>query len=67
MKKRKQKVTKDKEKKDEDYYVSIGMCIGICIGTSIGVATDNIALWLPIGLCLGLSIGYAFSDTKKNK
>ena len=60
------KNSKNKEKKDNNNWIPIGMCIGLCIGTAIGAATNNIGLWLPIGLCLGISLGAAFSNDEDN-
>jgi len=56
----------NKEEKDENNWLPLGMCIGMSIGIAVGAATNNIGLWLPIGLCLGLSLGAAFSSNKGN-
>lgn len=56
-----------KEKKDQNYWLPICMCIGISIGAAVGAATKNIGLWLPIGLCLGVGLGATFTGDNDKK
>ena len=58
---------KDKEKKEDSYWMPIGMSLGMCIGAGIGAATNNLAIYIPIGMCLGMCIGIALDETKKKK
>lgn len=57
----------NKEKKEDYYWMPIGMCLGMCIGAGIGAATNNLAIYIPIGMCLGMCIGIAIDETKKKK
>ena len=50
-----------KDKKGNNSWMPIGMCLGISIGTAIGAATHNMGLWMPMGVSLGLCWGLLFS------
>lgn len=53
------------KEKEEDNYLTTGMCLGMCFGMAVGqLLFKSIGTGMCIGMCLGLAIG---SSIKKKK
>lgn len=55
-------------KKEENYYLSLGIGMGLPLGGVLGlVLFDNFALGIGIGLALGVAIGVSLDNKNKEK
>jgi isopentenyldiphosphate isomerase len=59
-------LNKDKNKQDNNEYMTIGMCLGISFGIVYGSLFNNMSLGISFGLPIGMLIGM-FIDNSKNK
>jgi hypothetical protein len=58
----------EKDKKQQSYYVGVGLALGIPFGALAGIAVfDNLAIGVGLGISVGLCFGVAFSSSVAEK